>query len=346
MTKEQIIIITPYRNSFIDNDIEIFSTEFHVVINDYNWKRKSLYPIFAIRQLFFLLKNIRKTKKILIEFGGYWAVLPTLLGKIFKVPTAIVLHGTDCAVITHINYGSMRKSLVKKVCGFSYRQASILLPVSDSLIHTESKYTLQENVQGIKHYFPNLKTPHKVIYNGLDIKFWRRLKEINKEEKRFLAVFSESQFIHKGGDLIIAVAKKFTDCKFYIAGCENIGFNNVPKNVQFLGRLSNKELLNEYNKSQYYFQLSIFEGFGLSLCEAMLCECIPIVSSVNILPKIIGDSGYVLEKNDSYQLEKIICKAIENTNKNQFGAKAKNRIVENFSLEKRANELINTLRSL
>jgi glycosyltransferase involved in cell wall biosynthesis len=346
MSKEQIIIITPYRNSFIDSDIEILSSKFRVVINDYNWKRKSLYPIFAIRQLFFLLRNIRKTKKILIEFGGYWAVLPTLLGKIFKVPTAIVLHGTDCAIINHINYGSMRKRLVKKVCEFSYKRASILLPVSDSLIYTESKYTLQENIQGIKHYFPNLKTRTKVIHNGLNSIFWNRDYSIQKDKNRFLSVISEGQFLRKGGDILIEIAKEFPFHSFYIAGCKKIKGVTYSHNIHFLGRLTKEELLKEYNKSQYYFQLSIFEGFGLSLCEAMLCKCIPIVSSVNMLPEIIDNSGFVLNNKNLSQLKEIISTAIETTNKNQLRTLARKRIVENFSLEKRAKELINTLNNI
>ena len=43
-----------------------------------------------------------------------------------------------------------------------------------------------------------------------------------------------------------------------------------------------EKLRNYYSKSQFHFQLSMYEGFGLALCEAMLCRCIPIGSSVNM----------------------------------------------------------------
>jgi len=48
--------------------------------------------------------------------------------------------------------------------------------------------------------------------------------------------------------------------------------------------------------------LSNFEGFGVAICEAMLCKCVPIVSDVNFLPEIIGDSGFVLRKRDKKML--------------------------------------------
>ena len=57
-----------------------------------------------------------------------------------------------------------------------------------------------------------------------------------------------------------------------------------------------QELKILYNESKFYFQLSNTEGFGVALCEAMLCGCVPIVSDVNFLPSIVGNSGFVLKK--------------------------------------------------
>ncbi|AUC15177.1 hypothetical protein BTO06_08510 [Tenacibaculum sp. SZ-18] len=346
MKKEQIIIVIPYESSSIKTDIKILSEKFNIIINKYDWKQKSLYPIYVFQQLFFLLKNISKTQKIIIEFGGYWAVLPVLIGKIFNTPTAIILRGTDCAKISYLNYGSLRKKLVYKVCKLSYKYTSILLPVSSSLMYIENKYTTNENIQGLKYHFPKIQTPSRVIHNGLDSYFWNRIEGIDKEKNRFLAVFSDNQFYLKGGDLIIKLASKFNNCNFYIAGCNEKKSYHPQNNVHFLGKLTKKELLTEYNKAQYYFQLSVFEGFGLSLCEAMLCECIPITSSVNILPEIVGDTGFILLKKEINQLQEILNNAITTSNKNELGQKARKRIIDNFSIEKRAEKLKNTLENL
>ena len=153
------------------------------------------------------------------------------------------------------------------------------------------------------YHFPNLNTPHLVIPNGLDETFWNCESSSIKDENKCIAVFSKSQFYLKGGDLIIELAKHLPEIKFQIVGIDgNDNLHSAPDNVAFSGRLNHIELRKAYREAQFHFQLSLFEGFGLSLCEAMLCECIPIGSSVNMIPQIIGDTGFILnqKKNRSF----------------------------------------------
>lgn len=346
--KERILIVIPFLSSFIRNDIEILSKNFDVKINHYNYSLKILVPFLLIRQFFFVLLNIYSVDKIVIQFGGYWSVIPSLLGFLFKKPVFIVLHGTDCASIPAIGYGSLRKFLLKQSCRLSYKYSSLLLPVSSSLVLTKSKYYFKNEFssQGFSHFFPRLETPFQVVPNGIDHLFWKPVKSLEKENNSFIAVFSESQFYLKGGDLILAVAKIFSDSKFYIAGMNRPnGVDLIPKNVIFLGKLDRLKLRSYYNKCQFHFQLSIFEGFGLALCEAMLCGCIPIGSSVNNIPEIIHDTGYVLEKHDENELAKIIEVARVADNKKELILRARERVKENYSLEKREIKLVSIISS-
>ena len=114
----------------------------------------------------------------------------------------------------------------------------------------------------------------------------------------------------------------------------------------FSGRLNHIELRKAYREAQFHFQLSLFEGFGLSLCEAMLCECIPIGSSVNMIPQIIGDTGFILNQKKIDLLIDIMKKAIATTNKEDLGKKARQRIVENFNESIRRELLINCVNNM
>ncbi len=341
--KKTIIFIAPGLNSFIASDIKILEDEFNVVKQIYSWKKKQTVPFLFVRQLSFLLKHIAKSHSIIVEFAGYWSYLPTILGKFFKTKTYIILHGTETASIPELNYGSLRKPLLKWFCKQSFRNAFMLLPVSKSLIKTKNTFYTTKNAekQGVKHFFPTIKTPYKVIPNGLDIEFWKPNDEI-KNPKSCIAVFGKGQFNLKGGDLLLELAVRMPDLNIYVAGYE-YQLHNQPDNITFLGHINHNELRSLYSRSAYYFQLSAFEGFGLSLCEAMLCKCIPIGANVNAIPEIIGDSGYILKKHDPDALVKLVCYAIENTNIYESGCQARKRIIEQYPLSKRKNALIKTI---
>lgn len=343
--KSKIIMVTPFQNSFIKKDFEILSSQYEVLEIKHPWHKKYFTPLLFIVQLLEILLKIHRAKAIVIEFGGYWAVLPSFFGKLFRIPVYIILHGADCAKLPSVNYGSLRKKLMSSACKTSYKFASLLLPVSESLMYTKNDYNSQDIYQGVKHHLPKINTPFRVIHNGLDLDFWTPSKDIVKDSYRCIAVFSSSQFLLKGGDLILNLAKKFSNYNFYIAGMTApTSYNEIPSNLNFLGRISKKELRDEYRKAQFHFQLSMFEGFGLALCEAMLCECIPIGSSVNMIPEIIDDTGFILHKKDEHKLVSIVENALLLNNKKELGLKARKRIYENYSFEKRKQLLLETIK--
>jgi len=342
MSKSKVLFVCPSFQSFVKNDIQILSSDYEVIINNYQWGRKELAPWYLFQQFWAVGRSILSVDKIVVSFGGYWAFWPALLGKIFGKPTYIILHGTDCASIPELQYGSLRIPLLKWVCKKSYQYATYLLPVSESLVWHQNDYFKKNHTQGFLHHFPELKTPYKFIPNGFDTSFWQKEVNVKKEPNSFLAVLSESQFVLKGGDLILQVAESFPDSSFYFAGLyKPAHLSHVPPNVHFLGKLDALELKNLYSKTRFYFQLSVFEGFGCALCEAMLCECIPIVSRVNILPLIISECGYILEKRDAPLLEKVIRCALKEEKYN--GKASRKHIKELYPLEDRRDKILSAL---
>ena len=112
-----------------------------------------------------------------------------------------------------------------------------------------------------------------------------------------------------------------------------------------LGHIPKKKLLEYYNQSQFHLQLSVFEGFGCSLVESMMCKCIPVGSKVNIIPYIIGDTGVVLDKRNQKELNKIILN-LTTSSKNELSVRfsdSRNRAKENFDFEIRKKRLLNAI---
>ncbi len=334
MKKAKIVYIAPTRSSFVKTDIKFLQHNFGVKHHFLDWKNKRLLPFTILKQLIWLIKEGRNCKAFLISFGGFWSILPVLFGKFFKIPVFIILNGTDCAALPSVKYGSLRKPLTKLACFFSYKLAYQLLPVSQSLVKVVNTYYPYDQNQGYKHFFSNIKTPYTVIPNGLDVTYWKKNEKIKKEPKSFITVFNQPQFILKGGDIIMQLASRLPNCTFYICGCLPPS-TLIPTNVQFLGRLEPDALKDRYSATQFHLQLSVFEGFGMSLCEAMLCECIPIGSSVNEIPKIIGNTGLIAETCDISQVLKTVYMGLQILDKEKTGQLARSRILNNYTIENR-----------
>ena len=339
MNKHKIIYISPFTSSsFVQNDLEFLSKYYKVVPITHTWHKNYLIPLNLILQFLSILNKIGNTKAIIISSGGYWSFMPALLGKILKKRVFIVLNGADCVSIPEISYGSLRKSFLRLVCKFSYQLAYKLLPVSESLVYTKNTYYRRGEImrQGYKYHLKKVNTPFEVISNGFDINQWFYDKQFEKKPRTFLTALSKSQFKLKGADLIIKISDQFPNCTFFIAGIKrsDIDFNTSP-NVKFLGCLTALELRKYYSLSAFYLQLSISEGFGCALCEAMLCECIPIGSNVNAIPDIIGDSGFILKYRSADILKQLITSIFKEENISGLGKKARQRVINNYSLKER-----------
>jgi glycosyltransferase involved in cell wall biosynthesis len=342
--KPNLIFIYPQKFTFIKTELRILQNDFKIKQIDLNWSSKLLLPINFFLQFIFLIVNIFNSKIILISFAGYWSFLPSLFGKIFNKKTFLVVHGTDCADFPQINYGSLRLFQMKFFIKYSYKLVDLILPVSKSLVYTENTYFEDKILKfGYSYHFKNINTNNIVIPNGIDTSFWKRNFNIKRNKKSFITVLSPGQFLLKGGDLILEAAKRFPDYDFIFAGIEQNEANCNLNNVKFLGYVSPKELIDLYSQSQFYFQLSLFEGFGVAICEAMLCECIPIVSNVNFLPSIVKESGFVIKKKNIDLLVNLINIVIKSDH-TDLEKKARNRIVYNFSFENRKKLLLNILR--
>ena len=346
MRKPRLLLVTPSFQSFVLQDIKILSQKYELSIDSYNWKRKELAPVYMVIQFFNVLLNMGNMDLVLVHFGGYWSFFPALLGRIFQKPVYIVLHGTDCASIPQLNYGSLRIPLLKWFCKSSYEWASGLFPVSNSLVNSGNDFLSKGNIiqNGFLHHFPYLQKDYTVIHNGFDPEFWKAGDQVEKKPLSFLAVLSPEQYMLKGGDLILELAKRFPDCQFRIAGMSKPEtLNGNCQNLKFLGKLSTEMIRNEYREATYYFQLSIFEGFGCALCEAMLCGCTPIGSKVNIIPEIIGDTGHILDHRDINLLEKLLRKILELPYQDNFNQKARERIIQKYPLQSRQDMLLSKL---
>lgn len=338
--KSKILYIYPNKATFINSDIDFLSKKYNVVTQDLDWGNPKKLLFNLIRQFVFLILNVVSSKAIIINFGGYFSLLPTLFGKLLGIKSFLILNGTDCVSFPSYKYGSLRKQPLKFFIKKSVQFADTLLPVDASLIiqtHTFDESVIEKK-QGIKTFFPSLNTPIQVIPNGFDTTFWDT--EENEIREGFITVGfvnSIKSYRVKGIDLIIETAKKLPDQTFTIVGLSNEfkeTINNFPKNVQTIPYLKKEDLKKEYQKYLCYLQVSVNEGFGCALAEAILSGCIPIVSNVGALPNVIKNSGFIIKKKKVSQLKKALEKvlSLNADEKKKLSLKGRKNISENFDI--------------
>lgn len=343
--REHLCYFTPSFSTFVKKDIAILEKEYEVTTFLFAPSKKIFTPVIFIKQKLFILRNLFRTRVYVVQFAGYHSFLPSLFAKIFGKVCIIIPGGTDCVSFPKINYGNYQKAALSIFTSWSYRLASMILPVDESLIIYENTYAKdQSGWQGILHFNKGLKTPIHVIHNGYSEHEWFDLG--GRKRGSFISVSAglkeKTRFLLKGFDLIVELALAHPECKFTFVGSEVLPAGiEIPENVHLVPFANTEELRKLYSEHEFYIQLSISEGFPNAICEAMMCGCIPIASNVAALPKIVGDYGYILDERNSGKLASIIKTALIGDKK---GMDCRNHILKNFTIQGREAELLKFVR--
>ncbi|MBK9175527.1 MAG: glycosyltransferase family 4 protein [Flavobacteriales bacterium] len=348
MNRPKLVYTTTILASFARNDVSLLARRFDVVVHVFAPKRKWLTPWAVVAQAIFLLRYLPSAAVSVTQFGGFHSWLPVVLGRLFGVPSVISLGGFDCASFPSFHYGAHHRWPMGWFTRTSLRWAAHLVPCSETLILSEQHYSTGAGdpvLQGYKAFDSQNTTPCTVIPYGYDPDRFKPTG--NREPASFLTMarMNAPNFQRKGIDLMFAVAERFPECRFTLVGhASTMRYEGVPPNVELLGFVDYEELAIVYARHTYYLQLSIWEGFPSAPCEAMLCGCIPIVSSVAALPKIVGNTGYFLVQRDVEELTRIVSQALS-ADVGLLSTKARERIMQEYPLSTR-NALLHLVLSM
>ena len=94
---------------------------------------------------------------------------------------------------------------------------------------------------------------------------------------------------------------------------EQVKTLGLENRVHFLGYVSDDLLRLLYRKAVVFVYPSLFEGFGLTVLEAMASSCPVITSNVTSLPEVSGDAAILINPEDVDELSTSI--VLVSTNK-------------------------------
>jgi len=317
---------------FIQTDLDILKRSFDVRVIDLGRRKASVGD--KLGAAWEMLRGVAFSDVCFSWFAEGHSRWMVLLSRIFRRPSIVVVGGYEVAKLPEIEYGSLINPRKTKVVQYVLEHATRVLPVDESL--------KEEAKRGLGARGENIVPVH----TGHDsLKF----VPVGPKERMAITVgfVNKSNCRRKGLDVFVEAARHLPDVRFVLVGISDNEWSvnlkrEAPPNVEFVPAVAHDQLLGYYRRAKVYCQLSMFEGLPNALCEAMLCECVPVGTEVCGIPTAIGDTGFYVPVGDS----KASAKAIEMALKSDKGKAARARIVEHFSIEKREKRLAGIIEQL
>jgi glycosyltransferase involved in cell wall biosynthesis len=148
-----------------------------------------------------------------------------------------------------------------------------------------------------------LKVMLVLSQQGLPVHFWKVGSDFNNEQKQFITT------------------------------------HQLSSKVSYLGKPDKQSLVALYNTADVLVSPSLYEGFGMTLLEAMACGTAVVSSNVTSLPEVAGDAAILVDPTDEGAIAAAILLLYEDPQtRAQYIQKGLQRI-QQFTWEKTAEQI-------
>jgi glycosyltransferase involved in cell wall biosynthesis len=279
-----------------------------------------------------LVSAVKRNDLVFGWFASWHTLFPAGLARILKRPMVLVVGGYDTANLPEIQYGSQRKAHTKYIANATMHFATC--------VSVFSRYSYDDAVQnaGLE------PSKMQLIYLGVPHENYSR----NRKEKLILTVSNvdRGNLQRKGLEPFVRAASLIPEWEFAIIGAwRDDAIRQLQAlaspNVRFTGWLNQDQLRDYFSRAAVYVQASRHEGFGLAVAEAMLHECVPVVTRVGALPEVVDQCGVYIDSPEPSDIADGVRRAM--TLAETLGPRARERIMSQFPLGRRGELLYQTI---
>jgi len=217
-----------------------------------------------------------------------------------------------------------------------------------------------------------IKEPDKIISHGIDLNRFTLPEDKDKAWQALgfpgsvgIGIFGRVRY-SKGIDILVDAAlevlPKHPHATVIICGeiqledqtyknnmLRKITDANLEERILFLGKKPFEDLPRLFQGMTVVAALSRNEGYGLTPLEGMASGAAVLTSSEGVWDELVRDGidGYVVKTNDVHQTSERLNTLIENSSKTKtMGKNAAKYILENFSVEREAKQIIQHIRDV
>ncbi len=118
------------------------------------------------------------------------------------------------------------------------------------------------------------------------------------------------------------------------------------RNICYVGEVPTKDLVGLYSMADVLVHLSLYEGFGLTVLEAMKCGTPVIVSNSSSLPEVSGSAAFTVSPEDVDQIADTIYNVLINPQLRNGMIEEGEKQVKRFSWEETARKTMEVYRGV
>jgi glycosyltransferase involved in cell wall biosynthesis len=283
-----------------------------------------------------IVRGVRRNDIVYTWFASTYAAAAVASARTFRRRSVIAIGGADVAGIDEIGYGIWISPWKSHLVSYALRMADRVLAVDPFL--------KEEAIRRVGYDGRNIEC----LPTGYDSAFWSPGGERTDSVLTVAVCDSEARLRVKGVDLLLDTARCLPATKFLLVGVQEPHAGalrtRAPANIEIRGRVSREELLDLYRGSKVYCQPSRFEGLPNSVCEAMLCGCVPVCSDVGGMRTPVSGHGFLVPWGDAGTLAAAIMEAMASPP--AAGLRGRESIASRFTLGRREQGLMKMIGEL
>lgn len=311
-------------------DLPFIAGDVHLLNRHHDVDRLTTHGFPAPFKIFLHLLPVDLSYSWFPSTSAYWVVL---LGRLLGKRSIVILDSVDPAERRYLRDGISLNPWKTRLVRYAVRHADRVLVVAPALKDQLKKLCGYDGA--------NIAW----VPMGFDVTQWIPGDSAHPRVLTVAACGGAPRLRAKGIDFLVRCAGKMPDVKFTVVGTnrDTALRAGIPdaENVQYIRHVTQSELVHHYRSSRVYFLPSASEGMSNSLCEAMLCGCIPVATDVGAVPDILGETGFRVRQGDGDGAVRALRSALEAPE--SAGDAARQRILDNFLIARRESELLRTI---